>query len=161
MDKIEILRAQRYSGQIGNGRLALDLDRKALANAAALPAGDLNPALLSLDVPFICRRRGVEMKIIAGDRAPAPDPVLIRSLRNAHRWTKALKSGTPLRRLAGSAEYSERYIARIIPLAGLSPGIQAAIVAGSQPVDLTLEKLIRVPLPLDWQEQERMLGLGA
>ena len=148
------------SGQIGNGRLKLQLDRHALANAAALPASDLNPALLCLDVPLTCRRRGVEMKIIAGDRAPAPDPILIRSLRNAHRWTEALKSGTPLRRLAGTAKYSERYIARIIPLAGLSPGIQTAIVTGSQPVDLTLEKLIRAPLPLDWQEQERILGAG-
>jgi site-specific DNA recombinase len=149
------------SGKIGDGRLKLSLDRAALAEASTLSASDLNEALLSLDLPFTCRRRGVEIKIIAGDRSPAPDEIMIRGLRNAHRWSNALKSGTPLRQLAKTAKYSERYIARIIPLAGLSPKIQAAIIDGSQPIDLVLEKLARATLPLDWSEQERMLGFGA
>ena len=147
-------------GRIGGGRLRLELDRDALADAANLPSADLNPALLSIDTPFTCQRRGVEMKVIAGDRAPAPDAVMIRGLRNAHRWAAALTSGTTLRRLAEHEGFSERYVARIIPLSGLSPTIQAAIVDGTQPVDLTLERLVRHRLPLDWRDQESMLGFG-
>ncbi|MBJ6370757.1 recombinase family protein [Sedimentitalea arenosa] len=145
-------------GEIGHGRLALHLDRTALANTAALPAHDLNPALLALDVPFTCRRHGVEMKIVAGTRAPAPDATMIRALRNAHRWAAALKSGTPLTRLATDEKTSERYAARIIALSGLSPRIQAAILDGTQPMDLTLKRLLATSLPLDWRDQEQAFG---
>lgn len=102
-----------------------------------------------MDAPFTFRPRGVEMTIISGDRTPAPDAIMIRGLRNAHRWSSALKPGTPLWQLAKTAKYSERYIARIIPLAGLSPKIQAAIINGSQPIDPAHKKLARVTLPLD------------
>lgn len=86
---------------------------------------------------------------------------MIRGLRNVHRWSEALKLGTPFRQPATTAEYSERYIARIIPLACLSLRDQAATIDGSAPIDLVLEELARVSLPLDWSEQERMLGFGA
>jgi hypothetical protein len=44
-------------------------------------------------------------------------------------------------------------------LAYLSPRLQRAILQGTQPTDLTLEKLVRSQLPLDWDKQERQLGL--
>ncbi|MBJ6370798.1 recombinase family protein [Sedimentitalea arenosa] len=146
------------SGEIGHGRLALELDRNALAHAAALPTDDLNPNLLKIDRPCTCRRRGAEMKIVAGTRAPAPDATMIRALRNAHRWAVALKSGTPLTRLATDEKTSERYAARIIALSGLSPRIQAAILDGTQPAELTLKRLLSASLPLDWRDQEQALG---
>ncbi len=40
----------------------------------------------------------------------------------------------------------------------LSPRIQSAILDGKQPVDLTLEKIVRTRLPYDWRQQERLLG---
>ncbi len=98
------------------------------------------------------------MKIIAGNTAPAPDAAMIRALRNAHRWSESLKSGISLKRLASEVNVSERYVARIIALAGLSPKIQAAIVDGIQPIDLTLERLLRNSLPLEWSAQEQALG---
>ena len=147
------------AGEIGGGRMRLDLDRAALAVASGLPAGDLSDAVLAIDCAFSCRRRGVEMRIVAGDLAPRPDPTLIHGLRHAHRWSAALRSGTPLGKLAAGEGFSERYIARVIPLAGLSPRIQEAMLQGLQPVDLTLERLLRSKLPLDWSEQEPMFGL--
>jgi DNA invertase Pin-like site-specific DNA recombinase len=145
-------------GALGNGRIAITLDAAALARATALPAGDLNPNLLKIDRPFACRRRGVEVKIVAGHPAPAPDAAMIRALRNAHRWAAALKSGTALTRLARDEKTSERYAARIIALSGLSPKIQAAILDGTQPMDLTLKRLLRSSLPLDWRDQEQAFG---
>ncbi|MDU8912502.1 recombinase family protein [Aestuariicoccus sp. MJ-SS9] len=145
---------------IGGGQLAISLDRTVVSNAAGLPADDLVDGLLFFEAPFTCKRRGVEMKIVAGDLAPTPDPTLLRGLRNAQRWTAAIKTGTTLSQLAETERLSARYIARVIPLSGLSPKIQAAIVAGSQPPDLTLERLVRKPLPLAWDVQERMFGIG-
>ena len=64
----------------------------------------------------------------------------------------------PLKALANDVGYSESYLARVIPLASLSPRIQQAIVEGTQPVTLTLETLVRARLPLDWTDQERLFG---
>ncbi|MCA0872179.1 recombinase family protein [Seohaeicola saemankumensis] len=146
------------SGSLGHGRITIDLDAGAVARATGLSEDALHPDLLSLDRPFTCRRRGVEMKIFAGQLARAPDPAMIRALRNAHRWSAHLKSGTPLKRLASDANMSERYVARIISLSGLSPKIQTAIVDGTQPVDLTLKRLLSRSLPLEWCDQEQVFG---
>ncbi|MEN9409444.1 MAG: hypothetical protein RL216_1418, partial [Pseudomonadota bacterium] len=40
----------------------------------------------------------------------------------------------------------------------LSPKIQAAILAGTQPPDLSLERIVRSGIPLDWAEQEAKFG---
>ena len=101
------------------------------------------------------------LKIVAGERQPTPDPALVRALRNAHRWAAMLKSGTTLKAIADREGFSESYVARIIPLATLSPGIQEAIVTGTQPLELTLETLVRARLPLDWISQEKRFRLTA
>jgi len=145
---------------LARGQIGIDLGRGALAEATGLPAGRLDPALLRIGAPFTCRRRGVETRIIAGDREPAPDTTLIRALRNAHRWADALKGGAPLGKIAAAENVAERYLARIVHLAGLSPRIQMAILAGSQPPELTLDRLVKAPLPLDWAAQERLLGVA-
>ena len=92
---------------------------------------------------------------------PTPDPVLLRALRNAHRWVAMLKNGVALRNIAQQEGFSESYVARILPLATLSPRIQEAIVAGTQPLELTLETLVRTRLSLDWGAQEKSFGFAA
>ncbi len=147
------------SGRIARQSVRLDLDRAALAAAAGLDATSLAEDLLAADQPFACHRRGIETRIVAGDPMPRPDAALLRGLRNAHRWAEALKAGRSLREIASAEGFSDRYIARVVPLAGLSPRIQTAIVAGNQPPDLTLERLVRMRLPLAWPDQERILGI--
>jgi len=41
----------------------------------------------------------------------------------------------------------------------VSARIQKVIIDGTQPVDLTLERLIRMTLPLAWDAQEKLLGI--
>ncbi len=149
------------SGEVRAGSLRITLDREALARQFGLAPEVIDPALLNATAPFTCRRRGVEMKIIAGERQPAPDLAMIRALRNAHRWADMLKCGTALRDIAEREGFSESYVGRIIPLATLSLRIQEAIVAGTQPLELTLETLVRARLPLDWSDQERRFGLAS
>ena len=45
-----------------------------------------------------------------------------------------------------------------MPLAFLAPDIVEAILAGTQPVDLTAETLTRRDLPLSWSEQKSLFG---
>ena len=48
-----------------------------------------------------------------------------------------------------------------LPLAFLSPRIQAAILEGRQPPDLCLERIVRGGVPLDWAAQARRFGFEA
>lgn len=140
------------------GHLSIRLNPAALGSALMVSHEELASTLLTVEAPFTCRRRGVETKIIAGDRKPEPDPTLLRALRNAHLWAAALRSGTSLKAIAAGGQVSERYVSRVISLAGLSPHIQQAIVAGTHPVTLTLAVLMRTKLPLDWTAQEQLLS---
>ena len=56
--------------------------------------------------------------------------------------------------------HADSYIRTRAQLAFLSPSIQHAILEGRQPSDLTLEKIMRKPIPLDWAKQARMYGFG-
>ncbi len=52
-----------------------------------------------------------------------------------------------------------RDVAHVTPLAFLAPDVVASSLAGTQPVDLTAQKLIKqIDLPLDWAEQRALLG---
>jgi site-specific DNA recombinase len=144
---------------IGKGRLRMHLTANLLAEILSVGQVDLDPDLLTIDVPFSIRRRGVEMKIVAGNRAASPDATLIRALRNAHVWVRQMKEGAAIRQVARNAAMSESYVARILPLAFLSPLIQQSILAGTQPVTMTLETIVRARLPMAWPDQELLLGL--
>lgn len=146
------------SGQIALDRIRIKLNGDLLSDQLRHSVAELYPELVNLDVPFSCRRRGAELKIVAGDPVPMPDETLIQAMRNAHKWANDLRRGVPLKTIASTKGFSDSYVARIIPLAGLSPRIQAAIIDGDQPINLTLEALVRAKLPLDWSIQERLFG---
>ncbi|WP_170368195.1 recombinase family protein [Ruegeria arenilitoris] len=146
------------SGTLKRGRICLDLDGKALASALGHSPDDLNPDLLRIEAPFDLRRRGVEAKIIAGDVQPHPDPHLRSMLVRAHGWVRNLKSGVQLVNIAREEQVPASFIRTRAQLAFMSPKIQAAILDGSQPPELTLKRLVSVTHPLDWAEQERIFG---
>lgn len=144
------------TGTIQRGRIDLTLNAATLTEALGVATSDLAPSLMHLSAPFDLRRRGVEAKIIAGEPKPQPDPrtMLIR----AHGWAKELKAGTPLTEIAKREEHAESFMRTRAQLAFLSPKIQAAILDGTQPTELSLKQLVRTTLPLDWSEQERRFG---
>ncbi|MEM8732144.1 MAG: recombinase family protein [Pseudomonadota bacterium] len=144
------------SGRITHDTITMDLSTEALASALARHPHDLDPNLLSISAPFTCRRRGVETKISIGEHLPTPDATLIRVLADAHRWTAALRSGTPLGDIARHEGHSESNIRTRAQLAFLAPKIQTAILNGTLPPQITIKRLIARPLPLDWVEQLRL-----
>lgn len=154
-DRIAALLAD---GTLGRNRIALRLQAKALGAALGLQPDAIDPAAVTIDAPFALRRRGVEGKIVVGDRAPNPDRTLLRALAQAHDWVADLRKGRPLGDIAASTGHSESYIRTRAQLAYLAPAIQGAILEGRQPVGLSLERIIRKPVPLDWDAQTRLYG---
>ena len=157
----DLLRHLIASGQIGPGQIRLTLDGGALANALMVPAEALCPSLLTIEAPLQMRRRGVELRLVAGTALPVPDATILRTLARAQAWAAAIRKGGPIAAIGRRENRSETFIRSRVDLAFLAPRVQEAILAGTQPVDLTLERLIRTPLPLSWAEQERVLGFQA
>jgi hypothetical protein len=74
-------------------------------------------------------------------------------------WARAHRGGTPLAQLAQASGRSVPHIRERIGLAFLSPKLRAAILEGRQSPDLSLERLLRQDIPLDWDEQHVRFGL--
>lgn len=130
----------------------------ALILRLTLDPDEIDPMALQIEAPFSLRRRGVEGKIVVGDREPEPDQTLLRALARAHAWTADLRNGKPLSEIAAGTNHSESYIRTRAQLAFLSPAIQKAIFEGHQPPALTLERIVRKPIPLDWDRQAKLYG---
>lgn len=113
---------------------------------------------LQIEAPFALRRRGVEGKIVVAGREPEPDQTLLRALARAHAWTTDLRKGKLLTEITAATSHSESYIRTQPQLAFLSPAIQQAILEGHQPPALTLERIVRKPVPLDWDRQAKLYG---
>ena len=120
---------------------------------------DIATKLLSFTVPFALRRRGVETKIVAAEAKRRPDPTLLRTLAKAHHWTRALRTGRGITEIAKAEGHSESFIRTRAQLAFLSPRLQQAILEGTQPAELTVKSIIRQPVPLDWDAQDRLYGI--
>ncbi len=140
------------------GAMEIALSPEPLAASLGIPVTDIAPSLLHLTTAFARKRRGVETRLISGQTEPSPDATLIRLLAKAHRWSRELRDGASLIEIAQREGHSDSYIRSRAPLACLSPKIQAAILAGTQPPDLSLERIIRSGIPLDWAEQEAKFG---
>ncbi|WP_209597636.1 hypothetical protein [Ruegeria sp. HKCCSP351] len=163
-----VTRLQRQAGQVGaallakgqiaRGQIDLELNPKTLASAVGIAADQLHPDLTHVTASLDLRRRGVEARVIAGDMAPQPDPHLRSMLIRAHCWARDLKAGVQLMEIVRRESVPGAFICTRAQLAFLSPKIQAAILDGTQPPELTLKRLVSVTHPLDWSEQERQFG---
>ncbi len=140
------------------GAIDITLSKGPLATALGIAVDDLAPDLVRITATSARKRRGVETRLISGQSEPAPDATLLRLLAKAHRWCRELRQGTRLTEIARRESHSESYIRTRAPLAFLSPKIQAAILAGTHPADLSLERIVRSGIPLDWAEQEARFG---
>jgi len=113
------------------------------------------------------KRRGVEMRLVldgpANTSSAQVDESLIKAIVRARRWFAALTGPDPqsLGVIASVEKVTDRYVARLLPLALLSPEIVTSILRGTQPPDLTVEALTKNgELPTVWSEQEAMFDLG-
>jgi site-specific DNA recombinase len=87
--------------------------------------------------------------------------ILIKALRDAHRWLDALLSDPrlTLKSIASREGKTVRSIRMTLSLAFLAPEIVKAAVEGRLPRGFGLKRLI--DLPMAWADQWRTLGLQA
>ena len=70
-------------------------------------------------------------------------------------------NGTSLASIAAAHKIGGSWFTRLIRLTYLAPDITRAILDGRHPPGLTANKLLRdTRLPLDWDEQRKMLGFA-
>lgn len=93
---------------------------------------------------------------MAGTAQPSPDARLVTALARAHRWAKEMRGGTPLSAVAAREGASDPFVGSRVRLAFLAPALQLAILKGTRLPHLTLERIIRAGVPLDWSEQMRL-----
>ena len=115
-----------------------------------------------MKLPFQ-KRQNVRAKpiVIAPSDTPKPDQDLINLVADARRWLAELLDGSSctIRQIEDRESLRSGSVSRILPLAWLAPDISAAILAGRQPENLTAKVLRDLPdLPLDWQDQRKILG---
>jgi DNA invertase Pin-like site-specific DNA recombinase len=158
--------ADRWKGEPLERIDRVDLGTERVVNRIDL--GGLLPgeARISHTLPIVMRRRGVESRLVIEDDrgrsgASAVDLVLIKAIARARQWFEDLVSGRAgsLVEIAKAEGVTESYVGRLLPLAFLAPDIVESVLAGTQPVHVTTEMLTkRVDLPIDWKEQESLLG---
>ena len=118
-------------------------------------------------IPLQFKRRGGRKEIIAPE-GPVPQASvpartnrpLVLAVARAHRWRELLESGryATIRELAADLGLDNSYVARLLRLTLLAPDLIEAILDGTEPDDLSLAKLMS--LPVSWAEQRQRLGLG-
>jgi hypothetical protein len=109
-------------------------------------------------------RRGAETKLVLPGLAQQKhssrcDPAMIKAIARGRAWFEELAMGRAgsLQELAKRDGISRRYIRRLVGLAFLSPQLVEAILQGRQPLALTATRLTELDLPLDWNEQHKLL----
>ncbi|MFK8036133.1 MAG: recombinase family protein, partial [Hyphomicrobiales bacterium] len=125
------------------------------------------PVIKSIASTHKLKKRGVESKLILSTdtpRIPNPDQSLIMLIAKANLWLQKLSDGSAktISELATLLDEDRNEISRFLPLAFLSPAITQSILQGTQPVDLTSERIRRLSdIPMDWEEQSQLFGFAS
>ena len=117
---------------------------------------------LEIIIPSHLLRCGKQMRLIIGNTSThkEPDQRLVQEILRARRWFEALSSGgiPTIVALAKTEACSAPHISLKISLAFLAPDILEAILDGTQPHNLTQERLKQAcPLPADWNDHRALL----
>ena len=138
-----------------------ELERHLREEGARLSQGETaapdpaEPTLRSIVLPLRFAIRCGRTDVIGG--APGKvhrDPVLIRALREAHGMVGKDSIGAPVLEPSTVTPHCSK----LVPLAFLAPDILRAILAGRQPLDLSLACILKYDPPLSWRAQRRILG---
>lgn len=112
-------------------------------------------------VPFTIRKRGGRKLILTPDGTPVsqssrarPDSALLKALARGFRWKKMLQEGDyqTLEEIADAENINPSYVSRLLRMTLLAPDIVEAILAGRQPLGLTLARAMQ-PFPTIWRDQ--------
>lgn len=124
-------------------------------------------------VPFHFRKRGIKKVIVAPEGVSQPiavtdtpvltpeqDRPLLKALGRGIYWQQLIDNGT----VASGSEIAEREcihrstVNDLLRLALLAPDIIQAAYEGRLPRAVSLEAILRAKVPLDWNEQRRLIA---
>jgi hypothetical protein len=168
-ERYELIRALIARVQVDDDAICVDLRRRSLRERLGIPfdgaSGDIEPPL-RLRMSAELRRLGKEKRLIVAAHAPKsnPDAALIKAVVRAHAWFEMLKNRKveSISDMAKAENVQRTDLSRMIPLAFLAPDITGAVLEGTQPIDLSLDRLLAaMPLPLGWDAQRAALGFSA
>jgi len=121
----------------------------------------MNKQTVTITVPFAIRKRGGRKLVITPDgmaAVAAPrarvDSALLKALARSFRWRKLLETGdyATIEDIAEAENINPSYVSRVLRMTLLAPEIVEAILAGRQPVGLTMARAMR-PFPIEWRHQ--------
>ncbi len=146
-------------------RIIVCADRIEVGFKVGALSGIEDEELVWLSKSYLIKRRGLAMRLILNNDAQAttPDARMLELIAKGHQWLGKLTSGVVdgVGTIGREEGVSTSYVTRLMYLAMLAPDIIEQIARGEHPEGLTAEKLIRmVPLPVDWEEQRRLLGMA-
>ena len=164
----EILASFIHRIELQPGKLIIEVDANRLFNLLIDDETETTDTNIKrIEIHHQLRKRGVEAKLVLSDveaRQPNRDHNLIMLIAKAHLWLSKLTDGTAtsIGELAAQQDENQSEISRFLPLAFLAPNIIEHILAGTHPVDLTIQKLRETSaLPYNWKEQRELLGFAA
>ena len=146
------------AAHLQDGTIRIILDRSKVAASVGLETETLPPDAHTFSVPFMCRRRGVETRLVIGAPHPARDDILIANVARAEQWRAALCNGDELATIAARDGITVKYLGEMLPFAFVSPKLVRAILEGRQPPALTTNWIRRHGLPLSWAEQDHVVA---
>jgi site-specific DNA recombinase len=131
-------------------------------------APDDDEELHTIEVPAQLKRCGMAVRLIVRPRGESMkrvvDAKLVALISKAHDWFERLSSGRcdSVQAIAQQEQIATvAYVMRVIHLAFLAPDIVQAIVRGEQPMEVTVDRLMRMgPLPMAWEDQRELLGMA-
>jgi hypothetical protein len=91
---------------------------------------------------------------------PRANPSLVRALTRAHALVRiaGARPDTTIEAIAAVEGTTPAYVRRLIRVAYLAPDIQQAVIDGRLPMNISLEKLMRGPIPNAWSRQRELIG---
>jgi hypothetical protein len=108
-------------------------------------------------VPFRFAKRGGRKEMVLPAGAPVQreiDNTLVKALARAFRWKRMLETGefATIAELAERERMAPSYLTRVLRLTLLAPDVVAAILDGTQGVEVTLAGLLE-GVPAEWKRQ--------
>lgn len=181
VEELVLEKVQRIAGGVGGWATARSLLKRVtveprcvridlkLAGKPRFDALDPDDEVIEHDeglevlVPVQFRAWGGRTEITRGGNRqltgrPKMDAALVRGLARAHQLARVLETSTDQtsREIGAEQGASPSYIRRLSRLAFLAPDLQQRIVEGRQPAGLSLERLMRIDLPMSWKSQREL-----
>jgi site-specific DNA recombinase len=145
--------------------LRIELKSTPFGSAASFVEGqggvndDAPPAAIDIEARFVKRGQDLHLVVPPGDGADATarlDKSLIKAVARAATWYDDLVHGwaASMREIAAAEDVSERYVAQLLPLAFLKPGLVEGCLDGTTDLRITGANLAKgLDLHREWPRQ--------